>query len=451
MTQPGRSVRALGYALAMAPAWALFFLMIFVPTAYKPVKLALVVLVSSIALLTLARARELSLHPGVLAWSGLFVVAGTAFVLLGLVREAPGALRMAPLYVVWPIAYSLFVAAAASRKVLRALDTVLVAASFAVPLQAAIYVLVEAGLLPSYLLIPLDVEPNIGFYAGFVQIHLTTLASLLFLVPYLMAAVTVYPAGRSRAMRQLLWLALLLGVAVVVLSLRRGIILAVLLAPLVIGVLVAFQPGAAGRESRRRLTRLTISLAALLVCVGAYAHLVYEWSPDNMASVFQAGFDFESRTEVGATARAVQFSDLMHAWASDPIFGAGAGAYVPTIVREPDMPWAYELSYVSLLFQTGMVGFGLYALGGLWIFGTSIRMIRSGHPLGIQLLPVLAGTACFLVANASNPYLAKFDYLWVLFLPVAFINLWLLEGRPATRSEAVVPRPGRPRPAVARV
>ncbi len=446
MSQPRPATPGLGYALASAPAWVLFFLMLFVPTAYKPIKLGLVVLVLFIIAVRLAQLRELPLHPTVLTWSGLFVVAGMAFVLLGLVREAPGALRMGPLYVLWPIVYTLFVAGAASLKVLRALHGVLVVSAFAVFGHAVIYVLVEAGLLPPYLLIPLDVEPSIGLYAGFTQIHLTTLASVLFLVPYLMATVTVSPEKRSRAMRWLLWLALLLGVAVVALSLRRGIMLAVLLAPLLIGVLVAFQPGAAGRESRRRWAMMVVSLVAFLVCSAAFVHLVYGWTPDNMASFFQAGFDFESRTEVGATVRTVQFGDLTHGWASDPIFGAGAGAYVPTIVRDPDMPWAYELSYVSLLFQMGMVGVVLYGLGTAWIFGMGIRIIRSGHPLGIRLLPALAGAASFLVANASNPYLAKFDYLWVIFLPVAFINLWLLERLPETQSEAILIGPGQPRP-----
>jgi len=32
----------------------------------------------------------------------------------------------------------------------------------------------------------------------------------------------------------------------------------------------------------------------------------------------------------------------------------------------------------------------------------------------------------FLIANATNPYLARFDGIWVIFLPLAFINRWLL-------------------------
>jgi len=39
---------------------------------------------------------------------------------------------------------------------------------------------------------------------------------------------------------------------------------------------------------------------------------------------------------------------------------------------------------------------------------------------------VLVGTTCFLLVNATNPYLWKFDSYWVIFMPVALINAWLL-------------------------
>jgi hypothetical protein len=44
------------------------------------------------------------------------------------------------------------------------------------------------------------------------------------------------------------------------------------------------------------------------------------------------------------------------------------------------------------------------------------------------MLPVLAGMTCFLIANATNPYLGKFDCLWVIFLPIALINYGLLNS-----------------------
>ena len=41
----------------------------------------------------------------------------------------------------------------------------------------------------------------------------------------------------------------------------------------------------------------------------------------------------------------------------------------------------------------------------------------------------LVGTTCFLIASASNPYLEKFDFLWVLFFPVAIIHVDAVDAR----------------------
>ena len=42
-----------------------------------------------------------------------------------------------------------------------------------------------------------------------------------------------------------------------------------------------------------------------------------------------------------------------------------------------------------------------------------------------MLLPNLAGMISFLIANSSNPYLAAFGHLWVIFLPIGIVNFFL--------------------------
>jgi hypothetical protein len=272
----------------------------------------------------------------------------------------------------------------------------------------------------------LHLDQRIGFYPGFIQFSLNNLASMLFLVPYLMAVVVLSPRGTSRARQILLWSALILGFAAVGLSLRRGIMLSVALGPLFIALLVAFLPRPERAHAAQSLAVLVAILVVLTVIAALVAHFRYGWTPDNMFTFIKAGFDFQTSHEPGAVARSQQFKSLIDAWTGSPIIGSGVGAAGASYVRDPSQPWAYELSYVALLYQTGVLGLALYASGMGWIFWTAIRMIRSGHPLGLQVFPVLVGTMAFLVGNATNPYLAKFDYLWVIFLPVAYINLWLL-------------------------
>jgi hypothetical protein len=43
------------------------------------------------------------------------------------------------------------------------------------------------------------------------------------------------------------------------------------------------------------------------------------------------------------------------------------------------------------------------------------------------MVATLTGMTTFLIANATNPYLEKFDCLWTVFLPLAVVNVSLLK------------------------
>jgi hypothetical protein len=140
--------------------------------------------------------------------------------------------------------------------------------------------------------------------------------------------------------------------------------------------------------------------------------------------MFLRGFDFSR--EASAIPRRDQLFALLRGWADAPLLGAGHGASAPGVVRAREMPWAYELSYVALLFQTGLLGFVAYASAVGWLMWMLVKVIRVGDELSLLALPVTVGMVCFLIANATNPYLAKFDYLWILFVPIGVVNYWLL-------------------------
>ena len=86
-----------------------------------------------------------------------------------------------------------------------------------------------------------------------------------------------------------------------------------------------------------------------------------------------------------------------------------------------------------MLYHTGVVGTLAYASGLAWIGAMSYRIARSGWSEAPALMATLSGTVIFLAANATNLYLEKYDYVWVIFLPVAFVNAWLVSGRDPSR------------------
>jgi O-antigen ligase len=133
----------------------------------------------------------------------------------------------------------------------------------------------------------------------------------------------------------------------------------------------------------------------------------------------------EARLPTGATIvkRSQTFSSVGAGSLLDqPIFGAGLGASVVGSIRSETMPWSYELSYVALLYQTGIVGFLVYAAAIVWTFWRGIQVIGEGGQPAQIMIPLLVGLCGLLIANGTNPYLGCFDEMWTLFLPLAVIN-----------------------------
>lgn len=402
----------------------LFFLLLFVPVAYSPFKGILMLVVLLLVVVESALQGRLRLHPAVAAWTLGLATLSAAFMLRGALRDAPGALRVGTVYILWPLVYTIFAAGAARRRVARGLVRTLVVAAIAVPLYVISYVLWSIGWLPDALYLPLDQGQALGVYAGFVELNMYSLSSLLFLVPFVSACLLTWPAERSLPVRRVwLWLALLAGTGVVLISGRRALLLCVAVGPPLTLILRGALPAATRRATRRVLA---VALAGALVC-GAAVLLYLQslgFTPQALGAMFLEGFDFTG--DVSASLRRQQLHALLDGWAANPLLGAGHGAAAPDLVRSPEMPWAYELSYLALLFHVGLVGFAAYSAGVIWITRTGLRLLRTAPDVGHYILPTLVGMICFLIGNATNPYLEKFDYLWVIFLPVAFVNYGLL-------------------------
>jgi O-antigen ligase len=112
--------------------------------------------------------------------------------------------------------------------------------------------------------------------------------------------------------------------------------------------------------------------------------------------------------------REQQAPKLWDAFKQNPMFGDGLGAVVrPRFVRDPAAPWSYELTYLQLLFQMGVLGL-------LAVLALPLVVIRQGlreaSTSELRALPLAGAMAILgiLVASATNPYLlASFGMLCV--------------------------------------
>jgi len=413
---------------AILPGLLLFFMMMFVPTKYQMAKavllgLTLVFIFGNI----LINKGKIRLHSTILLWILFYIILGLFWILLGVINNAPGALRVSTVYVLWPLIFTVLISGVSTDKMLSNLTKILIISLIAIGIYDLSYILYAYGWLPKVFYIPVNQGQVVGFYSGFVEFRLYNISSLLFLVPFCIAALFVWSDDSDMPIsRKWLWISFALGMILVFLSGRRALLAVVGISPLITLIFRYFLPGKNSKLNRKKLIRIFVGIIFILFGIYIYLYFFYGFNLQSLIKMFLEGFDFQHSGS--AIARKTQFYALLEGWSKYPLFGAGHGAGV-SYLRSTKQPWAYELFYVALLYQTGLIGFLAYSSGIIWMFWKGINMIRSGHFLGIQILPVLVGTACFFVGNATNPYLGKFDYMWVIFLPLAFINYWLLKRK----------------------
>ena len=423
---PGEAFRAplpRRLQIGVGLGFLLFFTMLFLPAAYQPIKAVLLALVLAGIVVQAFVLGGLPLHGTIVYWTLFMVATSLTFMLRGAANGAPGALQVGRVYALWPLVYTMLIAGVARLGILTGIMRLLVAATIAIGLYGASYILHVVGWLPDVLYIPFDQGQRIGFYRGFVEFNLDSLASLLFLVPFAVSALMTWPKSEAPVSRVWLWAALIIGCTLVALSARRALLLVVGLSPGFALLLRRWLPKRERRASRKLVLHFLLFGACALTGLGFVLHFVFGFDFGAVADMFRRGFAFESYAR--AVPRKEQFFNLLGGWAESPVLGAGHGAVAEGWLRSEEMPWAYELSYVALLFHTGLVGFLVYAAGVAWIIAMGVRIIREGARMALYTLSVLVGTICFLIANAADPYLEKYDYMWVIFLPLALINAWL--------------------------
>jgi hypothetical protein len=418
-------------------AYILLFLMLAFPMVLPLLyikTLLFLLLIFTVIIMTLKEER-LYLHPYIILLT-LFQVALTLlFSFIGLVNGAPGALKQAQVYAFWPLIYMLIISGAAAIKndIFPNLYKILILSTVFIGMYGCIFVLEELKIIPHFINLNFFNEEKIGFSLndGYIEINFMGLNSLPYLIPFTMAALVVGNSEDSpfTFSRGWLWVALIFGLAVVIASGRRAILLVTILAPVFILLFSYFQPRRICQDSGRNILSLILIVAGLILILLFFLNLNYDINLSSIYNMFLEGFDFGSSTNESASIRRDQFFALLNGWFDSPLLGAGHGASAPGYIRDSEMPWAYELSYLALLYQVGIVGVLIYALGIIWIYYMAIKIITRGGYYGQIMMPLLVGLSCYLVANATNPYLARFDGIWPIFLPIGLINRWLLHQK----------------------
>lgn len=346
----------------------------------------------------------------------LTVSFGAFSIWLGYINGAPGAFRVSTVYIIWPLVYIIFIGLCHNPRTIIVFEKTLILGIWVSGLM--LIILLVGALIGQGQLINIIFSfqgTNFGFYGGYIELTSYNMATLIYGLPFL---ITLFFSPNYQTLGIKRWSvagAIIISLIICAVSGRRVFWLMFLVTPLIVWGLFFL--------ARNEIHKKHFVIAIILLTIAvSFSSLFFHIEYSSIVEYFFLAFNIVS--DDSATIRSQQFFSLMEQWSKSPLLGHGLGASVDTMIRSDEMSWAYELSYVALLFQVGILGVLIYTFSVIWIYYEGIKIVRARKDASPIILPFLAGLSGFLLVNATNPYLAKFDYLWTIFLPIAAINAY---------------------------
>jgi hypothetical protein len=134
---------------------------------------------------------------------------------------------------------------------------------------------------------------------------------------------------------------------------------------------------------------------------------------------YKLSISLESAGNPGAIIRSNQIHALVQQISLSPVFGHGLGYIVPQCIRAEQQPWRFELTYLAMAMNIGLLGILVFCIIYVrWMFGA----VRANLDRSISF-PLLGGSLFFLICAASNPYILAVEYLWIFFIPYLIVHI----------------------------
>lgn len=430
LSRPRNADVNFGDVLAL-PVFAVFALAMLFPSTHQEIKLPVFALALLCATSFIFCSRgHLYLHKTIVLWVSFYTTIGIVWVTIGVLNDNPGALPVAPLYTIYPLAYLAFINQLSNRRYLIALSYMFVISCGLVVTLDIGFVLEKLGVIPGTLFSSLGNRNLFGaLVSGDPSYGSNRMSMSLFYIPAFVALVIYKHRQRDSSGIVILSYVLLAGFLILMLlSNRRAVYVVALASPVIALALHGFV-----RQqiySRNRLSHMLPALAVFCAVVvwtisqGFFSTDYFDVILDN----FLEGFEIQGTRLSGssiARARELQTYVLFEGWVEQPWIGTGHGA-TADVIRNLKTPWAFELTYLQILYHTGIVGLLLYAAGVAWIMAKLVEIMQTYKWYRLHAYVLLNGMIGFLLGSVSNPYLLSFDRIWVIFIPVLFINYHLM-------------------------
>lgn len=215
------------------------------------------------------------------------------------------------------------------------------------------------------------------------------------------------------------WTLLIMGMLYIVLSSRRIMIMGFVFIPIIYIALSSLMKVHSKPIIIVNSVRLYIFPILAMVLGLGYIFLDSDDAVFFFTSAFSSDGDFGS----GENVRLDQYTALINGWYDNFFLGAGTG--IDAKVSRSNIPGTYELSYIAILFERGAIGGLLYFSLLAYPIIQAVRLGKQSKELQTKKL-LISYSTCYialLIANATNPYLGAFDFMWFIFLFIVILNL----------------------------
>ena len=394
--------------LARFTGYALVGLMMLFPLQFPFIKSIILTFLLFVTLFFIDRLRSAFVGK-ILLWGYLYMFVGLCAISYGLLLHNPAPQKYFLVYVIWPILFtylSLFIGYQYFKRLLVCTKIcllliliigVIACLKFNIEfIQEGEFLGYEAMLRPGFPIIAIAGAP---------------ITTVLFWYFFFYSLVLL-----KSNISKIDWIILLLGVIFIFMTSRRILFLNFFLAPL---FEFLFLPFIKGKEERNNLVsifkkrmQILFVLLFLVVCVAE----LFGW-----VSLDSLGDFFSKTSDVSDEPRHLQASALIEGWMDSPILGHGAGVNA-SVVRS-DIPGTYELSYLAMLFERGLLGVSVFIALYVILMHWSIKCLKKNVVDKAYILSFIVAINLFMIANATNPYLNAYDYMWFLFLLLVVVRI----------------------------
>jgi len=405
-------------------AMGILMVMIFIiPQSFMALKLPLLAVVLIGMMMEGIRNRWEIRSRAVQPYYILFCLMSITWAIIGLTKgnDEIAIMEALRVYVIYMVIYFVLVIFVSNLNYETHVDQIVIIGALGIGL-VAIYTLadqiVSLGWIPQFIKDEMFLE--VGLHDGYVQMNNVNIGMLTFIAPYLLSRLMLSEPNDRHAY---LILALVVAVVAAILASRRIVLILLLIVPLLIFTIhiITCQP------NRYYLQRRSRNYFLILLTTGVGIWLFSYWGLDffdGFVGRVMSAFDSDNDD-----VRSLQHAALMSGFTDNFFWGTGFGG-VTDVIRSDERPWTFELTYSRLLFNGGLIGFGLVMLFYIVYLLLVLHKIRhAAHaPLYISLL---VGFLSVSIASATNPYLSSFDFLFALSIIPLILNT---EDQPHERS-----------------